>query len=85
MSFQKHTQRVKRLARKRNRAPLAHQPQFNPFLFTLNQLLPVGNFNQQNLFAPKGIYLWIADIISALGLVLGLTVFAGIGRVLSRD
>ncbi|HXA62261.1 MAG TPA: hypothetical protein VNW94_24180 [Streptosporangiaceae bacterium] len=60
-------------------------PDYNPFLFTLNQLLPVGNFNQQNLFAPKGIYLWIADIISALGLVLGLTVFAGIGRVLSRD
>lgn len=62
-----------------------HYPAYDPFLFTLNQLLPVGNFNQQNLFAPKGVSLWIADIISALGLILGLTVFAGVARVLSRD
>jgi hypothetical protein len=60
-------------------------PTYDPFLFTLNQLLPVGNFNQQNLFAPHGIYLWIADVISALGLILGLTVFAGVARVLSRE
>lgn len=62
-----------------------HFPAYDPFLFTLNQLLPVGNFNQQNLFVPKGLALWIADIISALGLILGLTVFAGVARVLSRD
>lgn len=63
----------------------ANWPEFNPFLYTLNQLLPVGNFNQQNLFVAKGLSLWIADILSALGLVLGLTVAAGATRVLSRD
>ncbi|HEY7483574.1 MAG TPA: hypothetical protein VH912_03855 [Streptosporangiaceae bacterium] len=60
-------------------------PHFNAFLYTLDLLLPVGSLGQEALFAPKGIYLWIADLLVAAGFVLGLTVAAGATRVLSRD
>jgi hypothetical protein len=60
-------------------------PHFNAFLYTLDLLLPVGSLGQEALFAPKGVYLWIADLLVAMGFVLGLTVAAGATRVLSRD
>ncbi|HZB31298.1 MAG TPA: hypothetical protein VE465_14130 [Streptosporangiaceae bacterium] len=61
------------------------QPHFNAFLYTLDLLLPVGSLGQESLFAPRGVYLWIADLLVAAGFVLGLTVAAGATRVLSRD
>jgi hypothetical protein len=60
-------------------------PDFNSFLYTLDLLLPVGSLGQEALFAPRGVYLWIADLLVAAGFVLGLTVAAGATRVLSRD
>jgi hypothetical protein len=60
-------------------------PEFNSFLYTIDLLLPVGSLGQETLFTPKGIYLWIADLLVAMGFVLGLTVAAGATRVLSRD
>lgn len=62
-----------------------HNTEFNPFLYTLDLLLPVGSLGQEDEFAPHGIYLWIADVLVALGFVLGLTVAAGVTRVLSRE
>jgi hypothetical protein len=62
-----------------------HNTQFNPFLYTLDLLLPVGSLGQETEFAPKGMYLWIADALVAAGFILGLTVATGITRVLSRD
>lgn len=62
-----------------------HNTQFNPFLYTLDLLLPVGSLGQEDEFAPHGIYLWIADLLVAAGFILGLTVAAGATRVLSRD
>jgi hypothetical protein len=61
------------------------EPHFNAFLYTLDLLLPVGSLGQESLFAPRGVYLWIADLLVAAGFVLGLTVAAGATRVLSRD
>ena len=60
-------------------------PHFNAFLYTLDLLLPVGSLGQESLFAPRGVYMWIADLLVAAGFVLGLTVAAGATRVLSRD
>ena len=62
-----------------------HNTQFNPFLYTLDLLLPVGSLGQEGEFAPAGVYLWIADALVAAGFVLGLTVAAGATRVLSRE
>ena len=62
-----------------------HNTEFNPFLYTLDLLLPVGSLGQEGEFAPKGIYLWISDALVAAGFILGLTVAAGATRVLSRD
>jgi hypothetical protein len=62
-----------------------HNTQFNPFLYTLDLLIPVGSLGQESEFAPTGLYLWIADTLVAAGFILGLTVAAGATRVLSRD
>ncbi|GAA4238277.1 oxidoreductase [Actinomadura meridiana] len=61
------------------------QPHFNAFFFTLDLLLPIGTLGQETVFAPEGVYQWIANFIVAGGLVLGLTVAAGVTRALSRE
>ncbi|WUH99033.1 hypothetical protein OHR68_36915 [Spirillospora sp. NBC_00431] len=60
-------------------------PHFNPFFYTLDLILPIGTLGQEMAFAPKGVYQWIANFIVAAGLVLGLTVAAGVTRALSRE
>src|SRR5919109_2686619 len=60
-------------------------PHFNAFFYTLDLLLPVGDLGQERVFAPKGIYQWIANLLVAAGFVLGLTVAAGATRALSRE
>ncbi|GAA4630621.1 oxidoreductase [Actinoallomurus vinaceus] len=62
-----------------------HNTQFNPFLYTLDVLLPIGSLGQEGEFAPHGIYLWISDALVVAGFILGLTVAAGATRVLSRE
>ncbi|GAA4484260.1 oxidoreductase [Actinoallomurus oryzae] len=62
-----------------------HNTEFNPFLYTLDLLLPVGSLGQEGEFAPHGVYLWISDALVAAGFLLGLTVAAGATRVLRRD
>lgn len=61
------------------------KPHFNAFFYTLDLILPIGTLGQEGLFAPKGVSQWIANFIVAAGLVLGLTVAAGVTRVLSRE
>ncbi|MFI0406249.1 hypothetical protein [Actinomadura sp. 3N508] len=61
------------------------KPHFNPFFYTLDLILPIGTLGQEMAFAPKGVYQWIANFIVAAGLVLGLTVAAGVTRALSRE
>ncbi|MFC6880476.1 MULTISPECIES: hypothetical protein [Actinomadura] len=62
-----------------------HHPHFNAFFYTLDLLLPIGSLGQEVEFAPKGVYQWIANLLVAAGLVLGLTVAAGATRALSRE
>ncbi|RKS79761.1 hypothetical protein BZB76_1240 [Actinomadura pelletieri DSM 43383] len=61
------------------------KPHFNAFFYTLDLILPIGTLGQETVFAPKGVYQWIANFIVAAGLVLGLTVAAGVTRALSRE
>ncbi|GAA1562395.1 oxidoreductase [Actinomadura kijaniata] len=60
-------------------------PHFNAFFYTLDLLLPIGDLGQERVFAPKGIYQWIANLIVCAGFLLGLTVAAGATRSLSRE
>jgi hypothetical protein len=62
-----------------------HKPHFNAFFYTLDLLLPIGSLGQETEFSPSGVYQWIANLIVAGGLVLGLTVAAGATRALSRE
>ncbi|MFC0038406.1 hypothetical protein [Actinomadura rayongensis] len=62
-----------------------HKPHFNAFFYTLDLLLPIGSLGQEAEFAPSGFYQWIANLITAGGLLLGLTVAAGVTRALSRE
>jgi hypothetical protein len=61
------------------------RPHFNPFFYTLDLLLPIGSLGQEIVFSPVGVYQWVANLLVAAGLILGLTVAAGVTRVLSRD
>jgi len=60
-------------------------PHFNAFIYTLDLILPIGDLGQERLFAPEGVYQWIANFIVGSGLLLGLTVAAGATRALSRE
>jgi hypothetical protein len=60
-------------------------PHFNAFFYTLDLLLPIGDLGQERVFAPAGVYQWIANLLVIMGFVLGLTVAAGATRALSRE
>ncbi|GLZ09164.1 oxidoreductase [Actinomadura sp. NBRC 104412] len=60
-------------------------PHFNAFFYTLDLILPIGDLGQERVFAPEGVYQWIANLIVIMGFVLGLTVAAGATRALSRE
>ncbi|MEW2353202.1 hypothetical protein [Spirillospora sp. NPDC029432] len=60
-------------------------PHFNAFFYTLDLLLPIGDLGQERVFAPQGVYQWIANLIVIAGFILGLTVAAGATRSLSRE
>ncbi|MFI0357139.1 hypothetical protein [Actinomadura sp. 9N407] len=60
-------------------------PHFNAFFYTLDLLLPIGDLGQERVFAPQGVYQWIANLLVISGFILGLTVAAGASRSLSRE
>ncbi|MFC5750363.1 hypothetical protein [Actinomadura rugatobispora] len=60
-------------------------PHFNPFIYSLDLLLPIGDLGQERVFAPAGVYQWIANFLVVSGFILGLTVAAGATRSLSRE
>lgn len=60
-------------------------PAFNPFLYTLDLLLPIISFGQEPAFNPRGAYQWLAAALIASGWILATTIAAGITRVLSRQ
>lgn len=59
-------------------------PHFNPFIYTLDLLLPVVDLGQKHEFNPVGVEQWFSYLLIAAGWVLVTTVAAGAARVLSR-
>ena len=57
---------------------------FNPFVYTLDTLLPVVDFGQGNAFAPDGGSQWVAYLLTAAGWILATAVAAGAARALNR-
>lgn len=68
-------------------APLKNSapPQFNPFFYTLDLLIPIATFGQQAAYGPTGPYQWLAYGLIAAGWLLATTILAGITRALSRN
>ncbi|MFC9738320.1 membrane-associated oxidoreductase [Streptomyces noursei] len=63
---------------------LGEGPDFNPFVYVLDLLLPVVDFGQAKAFQPQGWYQWLSYLLTALGWVLATTVVTGITRTVSR-
>ncbi|TXS45411.1 membrane-associated oxidoreductase [Streptomyces sp. uw30] len=60
-------------------------PQFNPFFYTLDLLLPVISFGQEPAFAPRGWQQALAYTLVLIGWILATTVVAGVTRTVSRQ
>lgn len=60
-------------------------PPFSPVFYTLDLLLPVISFGQENAFAPTGWYQTLSYVLIVLGWILASTVVAGVTRAVSRQ
>ncbi|MFE7853939.1 membrane-associated oxidoreductase [Streptomyces sp. NPDC057403] len=60
-------------------------PHFNPVFYTLDLLLPVISFGQEDAFAPDGWYQYLAYTLIITGWVLATTVVTGVTRSVSRQ
>ncbi|MET9775971.1 membrane-associated oxidoreductase [Streptomyces sp. NPDC006367] len=63
----------------------AESPDFHPVFYTLDLLLPVISFGQENAFAPTGRYQTLAYVLIIMGWILATTVVAGVTRTVSRQ
>ncbi|MGZ3118854.1 membrane-associated oxidoreductase [Streptomyces sp. H62] len=68
-------------------APLkpAEAPDFDPVFYTLDLLLPVISFGQENAFAPEGGHQTLAYLLIITGWILATTVITGLTRTVSRQ
>lgn len=60
-------------------------PHFNPVFYTLDLLLPVISFGQEEAFAPDGWYQYLGYALIITGWVLATTVVTGVTRTVSRQ
>ncbi|MEW1640582.1 membrane-associated oxidoreductase [Streptomyces sp. NPDC091219] len=60
-------------------------PHFNPVFYTLDLLLPVISFGQEEAFAPDGWYQYLAYALIITGWILATTVVTGVTRTVSRQ
>jgi hypothetical protein len=60
-------------------------PHFNPVFYTLDLLLPVISFGQEEAFAPAGWYQYLAYALIITGWILATTVVTGVSRTVSRQ
>jgi hypothetical protein len=68
--------------------PLTNQDDhlvWNPFLFTLDLLIPIVDFGNKNRWAVPGASQWFAAALIAAGWILATTVAAGVTRMLRRQ
>ncbi|OKI81512.1 membrane-associated oxidoreductase [Streptomyces sp. CB02414] len=63
----------------------AESPDFDPVFYTLDLLLPVISFGQENAFAPQGGYQTLSYVLIITGWILATTVIAGLTRTVSRQ
>jgi hypothetical protein len=59
-------------------------PDFVPPVYTLDLILPVGDFGQQSAYHPRGATVWLAYALIVAGLILATTVAAAGARRLRR-
>ncbi|MEV5872732.1 membrane-associated oxidoreductase [Streptomyces sp. NPDC052101] len=60
-------------------------PHFNPVFYTLDLLLPVISFGQEDAFAPDGWYQGLSYALIITGWILATTVVTGVTRTVSRQ
>lgn len=60
-------------------------PEWDPFLYTVDQLVPIVNLGQDEMWRSAGCSQWITAVLIAVGWILATTVAAGISRTLRRD
>ncbi|MFE2353244.1 membrane-associated oxidoreductase [Streptomyces parvulus] len=60
-------------------------PDFNPVFYTLDLLLPVISFGQENAFSPGGWYQTLSYVLIITGWILATTVITGLTRTVSRQ
>lgn len=60
-------------------------PHFNALFYTLDLLLPVISFGQEDAFAPQGWYQSLSYTLIIAGWILATTVFAGVTRTVNRQ
>lgn len=60
-------------------------PDFNPVFYTLDLLLPIVSFGQEQAYASRGVYQWLAYALIVLGWTLATTIAAGVTRTISRQ
>jgi hypothetical protein len=68
--------------------PLTNQDDhlvWNPFLYTLDLLIPIVDFGNKNRWAVAGVSQWFAAGLTAAGWLLATTVAAGVTRMLRRQ
>ncbi|MGC9441071.1 membrane-associated oxidoreductase [Streptomyces sp. WG5] len=63
----------------------AESPDFDPVFYTLDLLLPVISFGQENAFAPEGGYQTLSYVLIVTGWILATTVITGLTRTVSRQ
>lgn len=60
-------------------------PDFNAVFYTLDLMLPIIGFGQEQAFAPSGWHQWLSYLLIVTGWVLATTTAAGISRSLQRQ
>ncbi|MFD6892050.1 hypothetical protein [Streptomyces sp. NPDC059957] len=58
---------------------------FNPFVYTVDLLFPIGDFGRRSAWHWTGATQWLAYLLIAIGWLLTTTVVAGISRTLNRN
>ncbi|MFF1557548.1 membrane-associated oxidoreductase [Streptomyces sp. NPDC058279] len=60
-------------------------PDFNAVFYTIDLMLPIIGFGQEEAFAPSGWYQWLSYLLIVTGWVLATTTAAGVSRSLRRQ
>ncbi|MFC9298789.1 membrane-associated oxidoreductase [Streptomyces sp. NPDC057011] len=60
-------------------------PEFNPVFYTIDLMLPIIGFGQEQAFAPSGWYQWLSYLLIVTGWILATTTAAGVSRSLQRQ